>query len=87
MKVILTSTAIALSLGLGGCMGAMHNQQHDAMMSSMMSQHGREECPNADQTSLTPSAEDSAAHQHSGATAQANCPPGTDQHEHSQPQN
>lgn len=74
MKLALTTAALALTLGLGGCMGAMHDEHHDAMMG----EHGTQECPNAEQV----------AHDHSVEQTPRQCPHAdAAQHQHEQPQN
>jgi hypothetical protein len=88
MKLFLTGAALALSLGAGGCMGAMH-EHHEGMMGGMMGQHGAQDCPNAQQEQHGAAGQDQAGHDHAAADAQAQCPPAGDaQHQHDdQPQN
>lgn len=87
MKLFLTGAALALSLGASGCMGAMH-EHHEGMMGGMMGEHAAQDCPTAQPAEHGAASEDPAAHDHSAAEAQAQCPPAdAAEHQHQQPQN
>jgi hypothetical protein len=88
MKFLSIAAALVLSVGLSGCMGSMHDAHHDAMMGSMMGQHGRTECPNAEPAAHEAPSTGQTSHEHAGQETPPPCPPvEPNQHQHNQPQN
>lgn len=78
--------AMALTLGLGGCMHGMDH--HDGMMGDMMGQHGSANCPGAEQGAHGAPTANAAEAQ--GQAPAGECPPasegGAEQHEHGEQQ-
>ncbi len=85
---LLALGAMALALGLGGCMHGMGGEHHDGMMGSMMGQHASGDCPGAEeaQHGAGAQADDQAQHEHQAGAAE--CPRANrdepQQHEHGQ---
>lgn len=81
---LLALSAVALTLGLGGCMHGMGGEHHDGMMG----QHGSGDCPGAEQAQHGAGTEGAGQAQHQHQAGSAECPRANQeepqQHEHGQ---